>query len=213
MGKCFTAAETAAQSFEINASYSACGQSLSLSGSAVFLFASSNFILPSSQQSQESNKDDWLHFITAGFFFQEDLQVHSDNRRKTRNKKNYKTDMCSTCDELLEAVTHKQCWMKEINSWFVLLHITTERTRVIFLCNFGFRPMRWQRFLGPVTQEKACFTLNLCHYPPTAMQGRQSRDQGWPGEILSPDIKKDARRDLSLSLPGIQFHSANICQR
>lgn len=36
---------------------------------AVFLFASSNFILPFSHQSQESNKDDWLHFITAGFIF------------------------------------------------------------------------------------------------------------------------------------------------
>lgn len=67
---------------EINARYSAYEQSLSLRGSAVFLFASSNFISPSSHQSQESNKDDWLHFITAGFIFQEDLQVHPDNVEK-----------------------------------------------------------------------------------------------------------------------------------
>lgn len=54
----------------------------SLSGSGMFLFASSNFISPPLQQSQKSNIDDWLHFITAGFIFQKDLQVHPDNGAK-----------------------------------------------------------------------------------------------------------------------------------
>lgn len=51
----------------------------------MFLFASSDFISQSSHQSQKSNKDDWLHFITAGFIFLGDLQVQADNVEKKQN--------------------------------------------------------------------------------------------------------------------------------
>lgn len=46
----------------------------------------------------------------------------------------------------------------------------------------------WPRDSG-----KACFTLDLCHYPAKTSRGRQSRDQGRPGEILSPDEKKNKK--------------------
>lgn len=38
--------------------------------------------------------------------------------------------------------------------------------------------------------EQARLTSSLRHHQPAASQGRQLGDQGRPGEILSPDIKK-----------------------
>ncbi len=94
---------------------------------------------------------------------------------------------------------------------------STVHKRLVFCASLGccylIQTNRVTVVPWPCDSGKACFTLDLCHYPPTTSQGRQSRDPGRPGEILSPDIKKDAHRDLSPSLPGIQFHSANICQR
>lgn len=49
----------------------------------------------------------------------------------------------------------------------------------------------------PWPSGRARFTPDLCHYPPATSQGRQSRDQGRPGEILSPDIKKGMHAVIS----------------
>lgn len=184
---------------------------LSLSGSGMFLFASSNFISPPLQQSQKSNIDDWLHFITAVFIFQKNLQVHPDNGAKAEIRRvlwGFFWRGGSYLWEDLFVAGNAQ----ELNPICTITQ--NERGFFCILEMLLFNSYQWQRSLGPLTQEKACFTLDPCRYPPTTLQDGQSRDQGRPGEILSPDIKKkDARRDLSPSLPGIQFHSANICHR
>lgn len=114
------------------------------------------------------------------------------------------------CVELLKAVIQQLCWC-----WRKQMICITAHSFLLIICH---RLCMEARFLGSASL-RCCYrihtdhadsgafsesgkagvivTLDLCHYPPTTSQGRQSRDQGRPGEILSPDIKKDARCDLS----------------
>lgn len=62
---------------QINVCYSAYKQNLSFSDSSVFLF-----LFPQcSHHTLKSNKDDWLHFVTAEFIFEKDLQVQPDVKK------------------------------------------------------------------------------------------------------------------------------------
>ena len=58
----------------------------------------------------------------------------------------------------------------------------------------------------PCDSGKACFTPDLCHYPATTSRGRQSRDQGRPGEILSPDVKKKKKRKIGCTKWSLSPH-------
>ena len=80
--------------FEINARYcSVRAEPFTQRAPLCFYLQACDFISWSSRQSQKSNKDDWLHFITAGFIFVEDLLVRPGNVEKSWNRKNYKAGM------------------------------------------------------------------------------------------------------------------------
>lgn len=170
-----------------------------------FYFASSDFISQSSHQSQKSNKDDWLHFITAGFIFHEDLQVQPDNtEEKKRERKKKIGEICRTINPVwcvLLKLRYSVEQLKTVNSLVLLLlhkrirqlicitaHIYSNlSSSCVRCCSASSRCCYPSQQAGsgslppPAASSdtgKTCFTLDLCHYPTPASQGNRGIKAG-----------------------------------